>query len=155
MQTATVTGGAIGGTIAAVVVMISCAVGASLFWRARKDPYDGAFAKWCAIGCAALVPVSAFVWWWSMAFTFSGDYHSWSVKQGKVDRVAKRLIATDNGMAERYVVTIAGRPYGIDDTRATLLKAGDFVSLRCKKDWEWGVPRSANGWACRWNGAPR
>ena len=149
---ATMTGGTIIGLVTLAVCLLLCLGGLVIGFAARsgRDP-----AGWWWIGgsvISALVVLG--LWWWAMAFTLSGDYHAWNVKEGKVERVAKRLVAKDKGMAERYVVTFNGQPYGIDDTRAALVRAGDEVSLRCKKDFEWGVPREAHGWACRWNKVP-
>lgn len=147
---ATATGGTIIGLIALALLLLCCLIGFIFgICIAFDDGREGAAVMGGSAVCALLI---LGCWWWGMAFTTSDDYHSWNVKQGRVERVAKRLIATDNGMSERYVVTINGQPYGIDDTRATLVKPGDVVSLRCKKDFQWGVPRSAHGWACRWNG---
>jgi hypothetical protein len=144
---ATITGGAIAGYVALttclLLALLIVLIGAS-------QPHKG---LWFA-GAVVWILLSIGCWWWGMAFTTSADYHAWNVKDGEVDRVAKRLIATDKGMAERYVVTINGEPYGIDDTRAALVQQGDSVSLRCKKDFQWGVPREAHGWACRWNKVP-
>lgn len=145
MYAASITAGALIGYVVLIVCLLACVVWTVLAALSREAGY--------ALGGVAAAVAVLGLWWWGMAFTTSSDYHSWTVKEGKVERVAKRLIATDNGMAERYVVTMNGEPYGIDDTRATLLKAGDRVSLRCKKDYQWGVPRAAHGWACRWNGA--
>lgn len=104
------------------------------------------------LGGALSIALSLVIWWVAMAFTTSGDYHAWNVKEGDVQRVNKRLVsAGEKGMEERFVVVIDGQPYGVDDTRAALLRPGDFVSLRCKKEFQWGVPREAHNWACRWN----
>lgn len=105
-----------------------------------------------ALGGLAAVVIIAATFWWGMAFTTSADYHAWNAKTGEVEQVSKRLIATDSGMSERYVLKIDGQPFGVDDSRASLAKEGDKVSLLCKKDYQWGVPREAHGWACRWNG---
>jgi hypothetical protein len=153
---AAVTGGTIAGVVGLVVCLGLCAAAFAWGLRGTIRSYDLVPSR--ALRCTgavlvALVCVAA--WWWGMAFTLSGDYHSWNVKEGTAEKVAKRLIATDNGMSERYVVTMDGQPYGIDDTRATLIEEGDRLSLRCKKDYQWGVPREAHGWACRWNGAAR
>lgn len=147
------TGGTIGGLVALVVGLLFAA-GCIAWPFVRKDYYYRLPAgAWIATGVGLGLLVIGF-WWWGMAFTLSSDYHAWNAKEGTVDRVAKRLIATENGMSERYVVTMSGQPYAIDDTRATLIEKGDRISLRCKKEYQWGVPREAHGWACRWNGMP-
>lgn len=148
----TITGGAIAGYVMLVVVLLACVAVFVYGWISRDDYATP--SKSLMAGGVIIALITVGLWWACMAFTTSGDYHAWNVKEGNVDRVAKRLIATDNGMSERYVVTMDGQSYGIDDTRAALVQQGDTVSLRCKKDYQWGVPREAHGWACRWNTVP-
>jgi hypothetical protein len=151
---AATTGGTIAGYIALPLLLLAC-IGFGFACATGLGGYDHALAV-CGIVAAVLcVPIILGFWWWGMAFTTSSDYHAWNVKQGTVEQMSKRLIATENGMSERVVFKIDGQPYGVDDTRATLVKVGDTVSLRCKKDYEWGIPREAHGWACRWNGVAR
>jgi len=121
-------------------------------WTNRDDTYEAGMYRVGLAGSLLLVPVWLVLWWWSMAFTTSGDYHAWNTKQGTVEQIGKRLIATDSGMSERYVLTLDGTPYGVDDTRASIVAKGDMVQLRCKKDYQWGVPRESHGWACRYIG---
>jgi hypothetical protein len=150
---ATMTAGTIAGLIALLVFLAGC-VALVLLGRGLLGSYDDNIGKAMIDAGIVLVPVTLACWWWGMAFTLSDDYHSWNVKAGKVERVSKRLVSDgDQGMQERFVVVIAGTPYGVDDTRASLVKEGDVISLRCKKEYQWGVPRSAQGWGCRWNGA--
>lgn len=146
------TSGTIGGLITLVVILAGCAAWAIIGIRvARTSQYSELPAKAHLIGATVVALITLIAWWASMAFTLSGDYHAWNVKQGTVERVAKRLVQNgDKGMSERYVVILDGRPYGVDDTRAALLEAGDPVRLKCKKDYEWGIEREAHGWACRW-----
>lgn len=146
----TLTGGIIGGTLAAVVVFVLCVAAAVLFFRGSRDPLDGGemvFFGWVAVA-AAVVTVAAWVWAsWPLAY----DYHHWVDKSGRVEKVSQRLVSSGNGMSQKFVVVIDGRPYGIDDTRAALINEGDVVRLRCKKAYQFGVPRSAHGWDCRWS----
>lgn len=143
------TAGTIGGTIAAVLAAAACAALGRFFWR---DYYSGrgeAIAAFVAAG--VVVPL---VWLGAM-WPLAGDYHRWRPVEGTVVQVDKRLVSNgDNGMSERFVFRFAdGRLRGVDDTRASTVRRGDKVTLKCKKDFEWGVPRAANGWACRWAGA--
>lgn len=82
------------------------------------------------------------------------NYHHWVEVRGKVTDVNNRLLTTGSGddrnISQRFVFVIDGRPYGVDDTRATLVKKGETVSLRCKKEHQWQQPYAADGWACRW-----
>jgi hypothetical protein len=81
-------------------------------------------------------------------YPYKVEFHQWRPVTGKVTEVSKRLIAQDKSMSERYVLVIDGQPYGVDDTRASLVKVGDTVSLSCKRDWQYA---SVPGWVCRWN----
>lgn len=146
------TGGIIGGTLAAVVVFGLFVAAALLCFRLRrKDPYlhrEGLFFGWV---CAILAVATAVAWLWA-SWPLAYDYHHWVDKSGRVERVSQRLVSNgSNGMSQKFVVVIDGKPYGIDDTRAALIHKGDMVRLRCKKAYQYGVSRSAHGWDCRWS----
>jgi hypothetical protein len=79
---------------------------------------------------------------------FNGEYMAYHPVSGKVDQIASRQIADGKGMSQRYVFTIGGQPYGVDDTRAALVKPGDTVSLNCVREFVWGSTN--NGYACNW-----
>lgn len=149
---ASVTGGTIVGLVGLAIVLILCffAIGVGGPMR-RGAHYDQSFGAWLFWGGIVVIPVAIGMWWWGMAFTLSGDYHAWNVKRGTVERINNRLISRGEGrVSQRYVAIVNGQALGIDDTRASLLRPGDPVRLKCKKDYEWGVDRSAHGWACRW-----
>jgi hypothetical protein len=155
MTAATITGGTIIGLVALVLGLMVClawAVIGTLNARDSGNAYRDPVPAVIHIGGASIAALAILGgWWWAMAFTTSGDYHAWNIKQGTVERISKRLVsAGDKGMQERFVAIVDGQPLGIDDTRASLLKTGDRVRLKCKKDYQWGVDRSAHGWACRW-----
>lgn len=79
---------------------------------------------------------------------FNGDYMAYKPISGQVQDIASRQIADGKGMSTRYVVQINGAPYGVDDTRAALVKKGDTVNLNCVKEFVWGSTN--NGYACNW-----
>lgn len=81
-------------------------------------------------------------------YPFKAEYHQWRTVEGTVQEIGKRLISADKSMSERYVLKINGKPYGVDDTRASLVKVGDHVRLSCKREWEYA---STSGYACRWD----
>lgn len=85
-------------------------------------------------------------------YPYDTEYHKWHVVHGTVTQVDKRLIADGKAMSERYVVEVAGRSFGIDDTRAATLREGDTVTLSCKREWQYAAE---SGWACRWLGNAR
>jgi hypothetical protein len=45
-----------------------------------------------------------------------------------------------------------GRVRALSDTIAATLKPGDHVVMSCKKAYDYGVPRSSQGWDCKWSG---
>jgi len=105
---------------------------------------------WMGAGFAAVIglpmlilPLVGF-----MLVGFNGDYLAYHAVNGKVDAVASRMIADGKAMSTRYVFQIDGQEYGVDDTRAALVKPGDKVNLNCTKEFVWGSTN--NGWACNW-----
>lgn len=127
--------------IAGIIVVICIAVCCAF---ALTKPYDWGlgFTISAVIGIATILGTGFAMWPWKH------DYHYYVPVSGKVTQTNSRFISTDSGVSQRYVVVINGQPYGVDDTRASLLKEGDFVKLRCKKEFDWGS--SDQGWACKW-----
>lgn len=78
---------------------------------------------------------------------YDAEYWQWRPVDGVVQSVDSRLLKDGEGMSERYVLTINGTPYGVDDTRAATVAAGDKVRLMCTKEWQWAAD---DGYACRW-----
>ena len=137
--------------ICLVLVAALIALGRA-FWRARDgrnlDRVEGAVF---AIGSWALA--ATFVIGTAVGmYPYDSEYHQWRAVSGEVQQVSNRMISDGKAMSQRYVVVIGGQPFGIDDTRASLIKAGDTVSLSCKREWQYAAQ---SGWACRWNGATR
>lgn len=94
---------------------------------------------------ALLVTVAIFLW---AMWPFNSEYHQWRAVNGTVEKISSRMVSSDSSMSQRYVVVIDGQAFGVDDTRASLLKKGDKVSLKCKRDF---VFQSTSGWVCNWN----
>lgn len=138
------TGGMLGGTIAAVIIALICLVVivAGFFMR-----YDGFPA---IVGGAICLLITAGIWLWA-SWPLAYDYHHWVDKKVTVTEVAKRQVSSDSGFYEKFVVKDdTGAYYGIDDTRAALVKPGETLKLRCKKAYQFGIDRSSHGWDCRW-----
>lgn len=81
------------------------------------------------------------------------EYHQYRTVTGTVQQVTSRLISAGDkgGSNQKFVVILRerpGTPYGITDTRAALLKAGDRVDLRCKRVYEYGSNNA--GYDCKW-----
>jgi hypothetical protein len=125
-----------------VVVALVC-IGWIWFWLA--GPSEGhSVSLFGLIALAAALAVAGIAYWpWDPSF------HRWYHVEGTVTAVASRTISDDNHMMnQRFVVLIDGRSYGVDDTRAALLRGGDHVSLMCKKEWAY---RAKFGWVCNWD----
>lgn len=124
-----------------LIVLICGVVIAALLLR-EKDNLGWAFL----IGTPILVLVLA-VW---TLWPFSKEYHYWTPVEGTVETVDRRQVVDGKGMSEKIVVRFEGdtQLYGIEDTRAALLKPGDKTALLCKKAHQWGP--SVDGYDCRW-----
>ena len=124
--------------IAVIVAMVSiAAIVVDIKWD-----FDGAGIVGGSLGLLiTLVVVGISTWPWE------AQYHQWRPVSGQVEEISSRMIADGKAMSQRFVVVIDGQPYGIDDTRASLLKVGDEVSLMCIREWQWA---STPGDACRW-----
>jgi len=160
MQTTPSLGYVIGGIGVAILLLAALAwlfvavvnLRARLALRDANDrPYglETSITDWkfgVAIG-AILSPILAAILFLGILFPYDLDYHRYVVVQGKVEQVASRQISDGKAMSQRYVVILNGRPYGVDDTRAALLKAGDDVTLSCIKDYQWAAE---SGWVCNW-----
>lgn len=132
-----------------IAVAVACVVMAALCFRAYRPGYDKEplVGGWilAALAVVALGVTGAALWPWKH------DYHYWTEVNGTVEKVSNRLVSGGEGIVnQRFVVTINGQPYGVDDTRAALIKPGDRVSLRCKREYVWGS--DSHGFACNWNG---
>lgn len=163
-MTITRIGGTLGWTLG-FPVMITCSVifflimAAALAYRfvpvdddAYSRDYHDWFGMWACftIGLAGLLAtlvISGVAFW-----PWHADFHSRYRVQGTVTQTSSRLISDSNhAVSQRYVFTIGGQPFGVDDTRASLVHAGDKVTLICTKEYTWGA---AYGWACAWGENP-
>lgn len=116
----------------------------------RMRGHDGAIAVGVLGGSGLLVLVLTLLAMWPLEY----PYHHWVEVRGQATDINRRIVSTgDNSISQRYVVLVRGQQYGVDDTRASLLKRGDNVSLRCKKEHQFMQPHDADGWACRWGSA--
>jgi hypothetical protein len=116
-----------------------------VYWRRnRGDSYSdwglGAFLS----GLASVAFVGLTV---GSLFPFDMSYHKYYRVTGTVEQINHRLIADGKSMSDRYVFVIGSKPYAVDDTRATLAKVGDAVTLWCSKEYQY---QGDSGWACEW-----
>lgn len=85
-----------------------------------------------------------------MAFPpLPGQYNTYVPKSGIVAKVGTRFIASDTsggGSTEKFAVQLTnGQVYGCNDTRCSVLKPGQPVTLLCERVFQWN---SSEGWDC-------
>lgn len=142
------------GTIAAIILiplgtlfLIAAAILA--YVALLGDVYDSlGWGAGSGFAAAIGLPMVIFPLIGLMLVGFNGDYLTYHPVNGKVSAVASRMISDGKAMSTRYVFQINGQAYGVDDTRAALVKPGDTVNLNCTKEFVWGS--TSNGWACNW-----
>lgn len=128
-------------------------IAATLFWWSeRKDNYGFTFfATLIPIGVLILV---AGITAWAF-YPFSAQYHRWVPKSGVVTDVSSRFLSQDKGTTQKFVVEFANDPeqrYGCNDTRCSLVKEGDTLTLSCKRTWQYA---GEDGWDCNYVRAER
>jgi hypothetical protein len=134
--------------VAGLMILVG---GATLFLSmASSMDLDGEWPGWILIGSGVVVGAVTLLTMWPLKY----DYHHYVTKRGTVERVNKRLtdVGSESGASERYVIKMVGDPipYGVDDTRASLLTPGDAVGIKCKKEHQFFQPYYQDGYACRW-----
>lgn len=103
-------------------------------------------------GCLGVLAVIAIITGFAF-WPYESEYHQWRPHHGTIAAVQSRLVsAGDNGMNQKFVVRFEGnhQEYAVEDTRASLLKKGDKLTISCKKTWQWSA---APGYDCRWWGS--
>lgn len=95
---------------------------------------------------------------WGM-YPYDMQYHRFTHVEGTVEAVEARMLADGNGgTSQNFAVRFkeSGDTYRCDDSRCSLLKEGDWLSLWCIREWQYA---STSGWGCRFDqsrkGAPR
>lgn len=123
----------------ALVIGILAAVFLSSSW---KGILGGVGAGIVAAGLF----VGIFVW---ANWPLQSQYHTYTPTTITVAQIGDRFISDGNGGTNQRFVFLDsnGIPYAVDDTRASLVKVGDKVTLLCVREWQQnGVP----GFACNW-----
>lgn len=151
IASAPITGGWLAGLILLGVICffaVAFIITSLLTWKE-----DGAKTVFATTMVVTIITLAAWLWGsWPLSY----NYHHWITKQGRVEqKVGSRFIAQDHGTTQKFVVVLNGHAYGVNDTRASLLRRGDFVRLRCKKAYEFGTPRHSQGWDCKWVDGPQ
>lgn len=143
----------IGLPIAALITLVCLALiawGVSI--RIRKDSSDWSFNSWFAITLGALALGAVLAGTGFSLWPWDARFHQWRPVTGVVEQTNTRLIADGKAVSQRIVLRIAGKPYGCDDTRCTLLQPGDRVALTCKPEYQYA---GAAGEGCEFIGSTR
>jgi hypothetical protein len=148
------TGGFIAGNIVtALLLLLVIAVAAWAGFGCNYDAYSvlGRRRSVALILCCIPLIIAAYVW---STWPFAYEYHHWVDKKVTVAAMSSRLLTDGDGnINQKFVVRDAGGTYyGVNDTRGALAKEGDTLTLRCKKSYDFGTAREAQGWDCKWNG---
>jgi len=105
---------------------------------------------WIGVGAwvassAVIVGLFALIAW----PPWPGQYNSYAPKSGIVAHVGNRFIASDTnggGSTEKFAVQFTnGQTYGCNDTRCSVLRPGQAVTLLCERVFQWN---SSQGWDC-------
>lgn len=134
----------------AVLVCIGLVVALVFAFRWHKtERYDKEFPK-LVIGVSMVALLVNIGFTAFGMYPYSSEYHQWRHVSGTVDSVHSRFISSTSGESteQRFLLTIDGQPFGVDDTRASGVKPGDHVDLVCKKEWQYAAN---SGWGCRWS----
>lgn len=148
------TGPYTGGWIIGIIALTVCVlIGLSIIVLTLfANTTDGGLFGGIGFGVAWIL-VTVGVWLWA-SWPLSYKYHHWIPTDGVVQTVNKRIVSDGDGnISEKFVLRFKdGRIRAVNDTAAATLRKGDTVHLRCKKAYDFGVPRSAHGWDCKWAG---
>lgn len=124
-----------------VIVMIGGAVAYRASGATSSSP-AGAFTTGLigVVICALAIAAS-----W---FPFGAQYNRYVPVAGTVQAISSRILGDgSNSVTQRFVITYTdGRQRACDDTRCSLIRAGDFVTEICERDFQLNNP--AEGWNC-------
>ena len=120
--------------------------------RTATNSYDHEDSRWFIYGGAAVVIIASVISVFAL-YPYKAEYHSWRVHSGVVDKISSRLVSAGDkgGTDQKFVVVFRGstQPYGVVDTRASLVKPGDPLRITCIRRHQWGG--GVDGYDCRWD----
>jgi hypothetical protein len=130
-----------------LAVLVALAVVGFGIWMMFNDEplWGAATVAGTLVGTAVLAVLVIFLGYWPL----SSSYHQYREVDGTVSQVSSRLVAGDKSTNQKFIVTLDGstQQFGVDDTRAALLKPGDAVTLSCIKSYQYGAQF---GYDCNW-----
>lgn len=138
----------------AAFVLLVAATTAGVAWGVRtirRGGEDDRFIGGMAAGLSGLCLVGVLVFGigglWPM---FDMQYHSYRSVSGAVDQIQARMLGDGSGgTTQMFAVRFRGDAtmYRCDDSRCSLLKAGDRLWLRCIREWQYAAE---DGWKCNY-----
>jgi hypothetical protein len=142
----------IGSIVAGVIILIAAGVIGRPQWTTGggKDLEDVRAEGRVVQGIAILaILVTAGIWIGTTWPSFDLQYHSWRPVSGTVAEIGTRLLGSDKSTDQVYAVRLVedATVYRCDDTRCSLVHAGDRIQLRCIREWQYA---STSGWRCRY-----
>lgn len=135
----------------AVVIIFLGVVFTTVAVRVPYDSYeDRDLPKGLFVGLGAVATlITALITAVSM-YPFGGEYHHWATTSGTVATIDSRLLADGDAMTQRFVVNFTdGRQRACDDTRCASVHAGDTLTIKCKRSFQWS---GTDGYDCNWVG---
>lgn len=102
----------------------------------------------CAVLALLVTLIGGLAFFWPL----HAEYHKWETTDGTIESIAKRIVGGDK-ISEKFVVRYTdGRERGCLDTRCSLLKAGDKLTLTCKRSWQYA---GTDGYDCNYIASSR
>jgi hypothetical protein len=86
-------------------------------------------------------------------YPYDMQYHRYKHVEGTVSSIEARMLADGDGTTQNYAVRFeTDDTYRCDDSRCSLVKPGDQLSLWCIREWQYA---STSGWGCRFDKSRR
>lgn len=103
------------------------------------EPGIGVTFGVCAVLAAAAL-------WWGM-YPWEAEYHQWRPVAGTIQNISSRLVPSDHGTEQKFVVQFVGdhKLYAVLDTRAATAHPGDHLAIECVRRWQ---QAGTDGWDC-------
>lgn len=145
------TGETIATFIVVPIILGTTLAAAGLFfyaWRQlrTRDHEDTPWALASWVLAVVIAAATVGLTWWGM-YPWRAEYHQWTPKAGIVDTVDSRLVPESQTVQQKFVVAFVGDPqqYGVTDTRAAGMRAGDRLTITCVRRWQWS---GSDGFDC-------
>lgn len=132
------------GTVVSIVIicilLIVAVVAIAAGVLADREANDSEIPNAAIIGFGILVGFVTVVGFGFGMYPYGYDYHHYREYTGTVTQIESRLLSNDNkGTDQKYVVHFLNgdNDYGCDDTRCSLIKPNDTLTLTCKLTFQW------------------